>query len=82
MLEGMKELQLDNSLKAAAFISTSPECFIAGADIDMFREDCTKEEMTQMSEDFQFVMDMVEKSSKPIIAAINGYYFYSSGSIT
>jgi len=73
MLEVMKELQLDNSLKAAAFISTSPECFIAGADIDMFREDCTKEEMTKMSEDFQFVMDMVEKSSKPIIAAINGY---------
>lgn len=66
------ELNLDNSVKAVILTGAGDKAFVAGADI---------KEMSSMSsiEGHQFgskgqrVMLLIEKMSKPVIAAVNGY---------
>lgn len=49
-----------------------PGCFIAGADIGMLEACKTAEEATKISHGAQIMFDRMEKSRKPIVAAING----------
>jgi len=62
----------DPAAKSAVLISGKPGCFIAGADINMLAKCKTREEATQMSKECQDFLFQVEKSSKPVVAAIQG----------
>ncbi|XP_036605453.1 trifunctional enzyme subunit alpha, mitochondrial [Trichosurus vulpecula] len=68
----MNEIWANDTLKSAVIISTKPGCFIAGADINMIASCKTAEEVTQLSQDGQQIFEKLEKSPKPIVAAISG----------
>lgn len=62
----------DSSAKSAVLVSGKPGCFIAGADINMLASCKTAEEATALSKGCQDLLFEVEKSSKPVVAAIQG----------
>lgn len=64
--------QANPTVKAAVLISGKPGCFIAGADIGMLESLKTYEEVRSVSREAQKVLDRVESSSKPVVAAIMG----------
>jgi len=68
----LKEIQGNPSISAAVLISKKPGCFIAGADISMLEKAKSAAEATQMSRDGQIIMNQIEGSSKPVVAAIQG----------
>ncbi|XP_029900811.1 hydroxyacyl-CoA dehydrogenase trifunctional multienzyme complex subunit alpha b [Myripristis murdjan] len=68
----MNEVWSNNAVQSAVLISTKPGCFIAGADINMIEGCKTAEEVTQLSQEGQNIFEKIEKSPKPIVAAING----------
>ncbi|NWU71910.1 ECHA enzyme, partial [Pterocles burchelli] len=68
----MNEIWANEAIKSAVLISSKPGCFIAGADIDMIEACKTSQEVIQLSQDGQKMMDKLEQSSKPIVAAISG----------
>lgn len=72
MTEVMSEVWANNAVQSAVLISSKPGCFIAGADIKMIESCNTPEEVTKLSQDGQKMFDLIEKSPKPIVAAING----------
>ena len=53
-------------------MSEKPDCFIAGADINMLNAADSVEAGTSISSNGQKIMDMLANSKKPIVAAING----------
>uniref|UniRef100_A0A665X911 Trifunctional enzyme subunit alpha, mitochondrial n=1 Tax=Echeneis naucrates TaxID=173247 RepID=A0A665X911_ECHNA len=65
MSEVMNEVWANNAVQSAVLISSKPGCFIAGADINV-------EEVTKLSQEGQKMFELIEKSPKPIVAAING----------
>jgi len=62
----------DPSIKGSVIISGKPNCFIAGADISMLQACRTSEEVHKISKDGQNMLHQVERSSKPVVAAIMG----------
>lgn len=62
----------DPSIKGSVLISGKPNCFIAGADISMLQACRTAEEVHKISRDGQNILNQVEKSTKPVVAAIMG----------
>jgi len=60
------------SVKAAVLVSAKPDCFIAGADINMLEACKTAEEAFKISTDGQRMLQQIEDSKKPIVAAIMG----------
>uniref|UniRef100_K7GDF6 enoyl-CoA hydratase n=1 Tax=Pelodiscus sinensis TaxID=13735 RepID=K7GDF6_PELSI len=66
------EIWANEAVKSAVLISAKPGCFIAGADINMIASCKTPQEVTQLSQDGQKMFERLEKSPKPIVAAING----------
>ncbi|XP_043917547.1 trifunctional enzyme subunit alpha, mitochondrial [Protopterus annectens] len=68
----MNEIWSNDAIKSAVLISSKPGCFIAGADINMIENCKTADEVTQLSQEGQKFLAKLEKSSKPIVAAING----------
>ncbi len=68
----LQQLQRDNGVRAMVLISSKPDNFIAGANIDEFRALDSAEEAETLSEEAQAVMDRVALSPKPIVAAIHG----------
>ncbi|XP_075771853.1 trifunctional enzyme subunit alpha, mitochondrial isoform X2 [Pelodiscus sinensis] len=70
--EIMNEIWANEAVKSAVLISAKPGCFIAGADINMIASCKTPQEVTQLSQDGQKMFERLEKSPKPIVAAING----------
>ncbi|KAK5886701.1 hypothetical protein CesoFtcFv8_017706 [Champsocephalus esox] len=72
MGEVMEEMWANNDVKSAVLISSKPGCFIAGADINMISACKSAEEVTALSQEGQKMFNMIEKSPKPIVAAING----------
>lgn len=72
LTEVMSEVWANNAVQSAVLISSKPGCFIAGADIKMIESCNTPEEVTKLSQDGQKMFDLIEKSPKPIVAAING----------
>ncbi|KAL7741885.1 hypothetical protein ACLKA6_012102 [Drosophila palustris] len=68
----IKELETNPSVNSAVLISGKPGCFVAGADISML-EDCkTAEDATLISHGAQIMFERMERSRKPIVAAISG----------
>ncbi|CAF1300207.1 unnamed protein product [Rotaria sordida] len=65
-------LKKDDNIKGIIVISAKPGSFIAGADINMFESVKSRDELYQMSRNGQEIMNQIEQSSKPIIAAIAG----------
>lgn len=67
-----REIQSSPQIQAAVLISGKPGCFVAGADINMLYSLKTAEEVTQISRDAQRIMNELEDSKKPFVAAIQG----------
>ncbi|KAM5254031.1 trifunctional enzyme subunit alpha, mitochondrial isoform 2-T2 [Hipposideros larvatus] len=74
-VEVMNEIWASDQVRSAVLISSKPGCFIAGADINMLGACKTAEEVTQLSQEGQRMFEKLEKSTKPIVAAINGSCF-------
>ncbi|KAK0154816.1 Trifunctional enzyme subunit alpha, mitochondrial [Merluccius polli] len=72
MSEVMEEVWANNAVESAVLISSKPGCFIAGADINMIQACTSTEEVTLLSQEGQKMFEKIEKSPKPIVAAING----------
>ncbi|XP_069461679.1 trifunctional enzyme subunit alpha, mitochondrial isoform X2 [Ambystoma mexicanum] len=70
--EIMDEVWANDAVRSAVLISTKPGCFIAGADINMIEACKSPQEVAQLSNDGQKMFDKLEKSTKPIVAAIGG----------
>lgn len=68
----IKKIQNDNLVKAVVLISSKPDCFIAGADIGMLSACKTEEEVYKLSKEGQAMLQAVEDSPKPVVAAIMG----------
>ncbi|KAI5764780.1 HADHA protein [Gulo gulo luscus] len=71
-MEVMNEIWASDQVRSAVLISSKPGCFIAGADINMLASCKTSEEVTQISREGQKTFEKLEKSTKPIVAAISG----------
>ncbi|XP_022089587.1 trifunctional enzyme subunit alpha, mitochondrial-like [Acanthaster planci] len=72
-IEGvMQEIWQNDAVSGAVLISSKPDCFIAGADINMLAACKTAEEITELSTSGQKLLARVESSSKPVVAAIMG----------
>ncbi|XP_055549059.1 trifunctional enzyme subunit alpha, mitochondrial [Wyeomyia smithii] len=67
-----REVETNPSVSSAVVISAKPGCFIAGADITMLEKCKSAAEATKISYEGQQQFDKIEKSRKPIVAAING----------
>ncbi|XP_049758668.1 trifunctional enzyme subunit alpha, mitochondrial [Elephas maximus indicus] len=72
LVEVMNEIWASDQIRSAVLISSKPGCFIAGADINMLSSCKTSQEVTQISQEAQSMFEKVEKSPKPIVAAISG----------
>ncbi|XP_074541370.1 hydroxyacyl-CoA dehydrogenase trifunctional multienzyme complex subunit alpha a [Halichoeres trimaculatus] len=70
--EVMGEIWSNQAVKSAVFISSKPGCFIAGADINMIKSCQSSEEATRLSQKGQKMLEKIEKSPIPLVAAING----------
>ncbi|XP_053106420.1 trifunctional enzyme subunit alpha, mitochondrial [Hemicordylus capensis] len=70
--EIMSEIWANDAVQSAVLISAKPGCFIAGADIDMIEACKSSQEVTQLSQEGQKMLENLEKSPKPIVAAISG----------
>ncbi|MCH2450594.1 MAG: fatty acid oxidation complex subunit alpha FadJ [Gracilimonas sp.] len=68
----LDELESNNDLKGAVLISGKKDNFIAGADIDMFKERDTAEEIEQLSKDGHKILNRIADFPKPIAVAIHG----------
>lgn len=68
----IKDLETNPAVKSAVLISGKPGCFVAGADIGMLEACQTAEEATLISHGAQIMFDRIERSRKPIVAAISG----------
>lgn len=66
------EANANDKVKAIVLISGKPSGFIAGADIRMIESCRTKEEIYQLAKSGHKVMFDIEKSDKPVVAAIMG----------
>ncbi|XP_030643088.1 hydroxyacyl-CoA dehydrogenase trifunctional multienzyme complex subunit alpha b [Chanos chanos] len=72
MTEVINEIWGNDAVQSAVLISSKPGCFIAGADINMIQACTSAEEVTRLSQEGQKMFEKIEKSPKPIVAAING----------
>ncbi|MDR9418468.1 3-hydroxyacyl-CoA dehydrogenase NAD-binding domain-containing protein [Gracilimonas sp.] len=68
----LDELESSDDLIGAVLISGKEDNFIAGADIDMFQERDTAEEIEQLSKDGHKILNRIADFSKPIAVAIHG----------
>ncbi|XP_045700315.1 trifunctional enzyme subunit alpha, mitochondrial [Phyllostomus hastatus] len=71
-LEVMNEIWANDQVRSAVLISAKPGCFVAGADINMIASCKTPEEVRELSQEGQRMFEKLEKSTKPIVAAISG----------
>nr|XP_036846527.1 trifunctional enzyme subunit alpha, mitochondrial isoform X1 [Manis javanica]XP_036846528.1 trifunctional enzyme subunit alpha, mitochondrial isoform X2 [Manis javanica] len=71
-LEVMNEIWTSNQIRSVILISSKPGCFIAGADVNMLAACKTNQEIMQISQEAQRIFEKLEKSTKPIVAAISG----------
>ncbi|EDW03109.1 trifunctional enzyme subunit alpha, mitochondrial [Drosophila grimshawi] len=68
----IKDLETNAAVKAAVLISGKPGCFVAGADIGMLEACKSAEDATLISHGGQIFFDRLERSRKPVVAAISG----------
>ncbi|CAO2604060.1 Trifunctional enzyme subunit alpha, mitochondrial [Lemmus lemmus] len=70
--EVMNEIWANDQIRSAVLISLKPGCFVAGADINMLASCTTPQEATRISQEGQRMFEKLEKSPKPVVAAISG----------
>lgn len=68
----LKNIEGDSSINSVVLISGKPGCFIAGADISMIQNFKTAEDGYKISSEAQEILNSIEKSQKPVVAAIQG----------
>jgi len=68
----LNEIDANQDISSAVLISGKPGCFIAGADITMLKACKTADEAAALSKACQDLLFRVEKSKKPVVAAIMG----------
>lgn len=68
----LKEVEMNPQILAAVLISGKQDCFIAGADIAMLERCKSLEEVTYISKTGQHLLNQIENSKKPYVAAIQG----------
>lgn len=71
-VEVMNEIWANDQIRSAVLISSKPGCFVAGADINMLASCTTPQEATRISQEGQRMFEKLEKSPKPVVAAISG----------
>ncbi|XP_021057230.1 trifunctional enzyme subunit alpha, mitochondrial [Mus pahari] len=71
-IEVMNEIWANDQIRSAVLISSKPGCFVAGADINMLSSCTTPQEATRISQEGQRMFEKLEKSPKPVVAAISG----------
>lgn len=71
----LSEIQSNSQIQSCVLISNKPNCFIAGADINMIANCKTAEEVTQLSKEGHAIFNQIENSKKPFVAAIQGTCF-------
>ena len=62
----------DENIRGAVLMSGKPNSFIAGADINLLKNCKTAQEAEKYVRDGQILLEKIEKSKKPIVAAIMG----------
>lgn len=68
----LTEIQMNPLVDAVVLISGKPGNFIAGADINMLQSVKDAQGGYDISKNGHKILDMIEKSSKPVVAAIQG----------
>ena len=68
----LKNIETNSAVSSAVLISGKPGCFIAGADITMIQDIKTAEDGYKISIEGQKILNIIEQSQKPIVAAIQG----------
>lgn len=68
----LQTVQADPAVNSMVLISGKPGCFIAGADLTMIQGCKTPEDGYKISAEGQKLLNAIEKSQKPIVAAIQG----------
>lgn len=66
------EIESNADIQAAVLISGKPDCFIAGADIAMIEKCKTAKAVQDLSESCHEIFFRIERSKKPVVAAIMG----------
>ena len=69
--QAMDEVYNNKEIRSAIITGAGPKAFIAGADISEFNG--IKKEGTELSRKGQLVFFKIERSPKPVIAAVNGF---------
>ena len=70
--KALDELESNAELQSAIITGAGPKAFVAGADISEFNE-LTKEQSMQLAKRGQDTFFRIENSTKPIVAAVNGF---------
>lgn len=68
----IEEIQTNAAIKSAIITGAGNKAFVAGADISEFTS-LSATEGTALAKRGQDIFDRIEKSSKPIVAAVNGF---------
>ncbi|NOT51315.1 MAG: enoyl-CoA hydratase [Chitinophagaceae bacterium] len=68
----LDEIEPDAAIKSVIITGAGPKAFVAGADISEFNG-LNKEQAMAMAKKGQDIFARIENSSKPIVAAVNGF---------
>ena len=68
----LKKLQSENDIRAIIITGSGEKAFIAGADIKLMQK-MNQKEAFEFANLGQELADLIEESTKPVIAAVNGY---------
>jgi len=66
------EIQNDSRVNSIVIVSGKPDCFIAGADIEMLASQKSTEDVTNLSLRGHAILQKIEDSKKPVVSAIMG----------
>jgi len=71
IIAALHDLELDDAIRVAVLTGAGDKAFVAGADINEFKDRTSIEQWDLYQEPFLY--DAVDRFTKPIIAMINGY---------
>ena len=71
-INGLKKIQSGKEIRVIIITGSGEKAFIAGADIKLMQK-MNREEAFEFANLGQELANLIEKSAKPVIAAVNGY---------
>ena len=71
-INGLKKIQSKKDIRVIIITGSGEKAFIAGADIKLMQK-MNREEALEFANLGQELANLIEKSAKPVIAAVNGY---------